>query len=51
MNKKFTYEELQKLSIMTGAGLMECKKTLEETNGDYELAALIIFKKPRIMYI
>ena len=30
--------EVKKLRDMTGAGMMECKKALTETNGDFEKA-------------
>ena len=31
--------DVKKLREMTGAGMMECKKVLEEANGDKEKAA------------
>jgi len=30
--------DVNKLRQMTGAGLMDCKKALSETNGDFEAA-------------
>jgi elongation factor Ts len=35
-------EEVQKLREITGAGVMECKKALEETFGDFERAKILI---------
>ena len=40
-----TAAEVNKLRQMTGAGMMDCKKALEEANGDYEKASEIIRKK------
>ena len=37
--------EVAKLRKMTGAGMMDCKRALEEANGDYEQAVSIIRKK------
>ncbi len=37
--------DIQKLRKMTGAGMMDCKKALEESNGDFEKAVEIIRKK------
>ncbi len=37
--------EVNKLRQMTGAGMMDCKKALEEANGDYDLATDILRKK------
>lgn len=34
---------------MTGAGMMDCKKALEEANGDYEKATEIIRKKGQLV--
>ena len=35
---EITAADVMKLRKMTGAGMMDCKKALEETNGDYERA-------------
>ena len=32
--EKFTAKDVQSLRQKTGAGMMECKKALEETSGD-----------------
>ena len=37
--------EVNKLRQMTGAGLMDCKKTLQETNGDFEAAVDFLRKR------
>jgi elongation factor Ts len=34
---------------MTGAGMMDCKKALEEANGDYEQAVAVIRKKGQLV--
>jgi elongation factor Ts len=44
-----TAAEINKLRQMTGAGLMDCKKALEEANGDYEKAQEIIRKKGQLV--
>ena len=44
-----TAAEVNKLRQMTGAGMMDCKKALEEANGDYEKAAEIIRKKGQLV--
>ena len=36
--EKFTAKDVQALRQKTGAGMMECKKALEETNGDMDKA-------------
>ena len=41
--------EINKLRQMTGAGMMDCKKALEESNGDYEKAQEIIRKKGQLV--
>ena len=41
--------EISKLRKMTGAGMMDCKKALEEANGDYEQAVSIIRKKGKLI--
>ena len=38
-------EDIKKLRNMTGAGMMDCKKALEETNGDIQASIEIIRKK------
>ena len=37
-----TMDEIKKLRAMTGAGMMDVKKTLEETDGDVERAATLL---------
>ncbi len=39
------FNNVKKLREMTSAGLMDCKKSLEESNGDIEKAAEILRKK------
>ena len=41
--------EVAKLRKMTGAGLMDCKKALEESGGDYDQAISIIRKKGQLI--
>ena len=41
----FTAKDVQELRQRTGAGMMECKRALEETNGDKEKAAENLRKK------
>jgi len=41
--------EVQKLRKMTGAGMMDCKKALEEANGDYDKAIDIIREKGQLV--
>ena len=41
--------EVAKLRKMTGAGMMDCKKALEEANGDYERAQEIIREKGKLI--
>lgn len=41
--------EVAKLRKMTGAGMMDCKKALEEANGDYDEAISIIRKKGQLV--
>ncbi|HAA82586.1 MAG TPA: elongation factor Ts, partial [Thermotoga naphthophila] len=36
---------IKKLREMTGAGILDCKKALEEANGDMEKAVEILRKK------
>ena len=37
-----TADLVKELREMTGAGMMECKKALEETNGDIEKAVELL---------
>jgi elongation factor Ts len=41
--------EVAKLRKMTGAGMMDCKRALEEANGDYDEAVSIIRKKGQLV--
>lgn len=38
-------ENIKKLRDLTGAGVIDCKKALEEAKGDFEKAKEIIFEK------
>jgi len=40
-----TAQEVNKLRQMTGAGMMDCKKALVESDGDYDKAIEILRKK------
>ncbi|MDE6574633.1 MAG: elongation factor Ts, partial [Muribaculaceae bacterium] len=40
-----TLAEISKLRALTGAGMMDCKKALAETDGDMEAAVEILRKK------
>jgi len=42
---QITSEVVKKLRDKTGVGMMDCKKALEETNGDFEKAVEILRKK------
>ena len=42
---QITAADVSKLRKITGAGMMDCKKALEEANGDYDKAIEIIRKK------
>ncbi len=44
-----TAADVSKLRKMTGAGMMDCKHALEESNGDYEKAIEIIRKKGQLV--
>jgi len=44
-----TLEEISKLRKATGAGMMDCKKALEEANGDMEKAVDNIRKKGKLV--
>ncbi len=46
---QITAADVSKLRKMTGAGMMDCKKALEETNGDFEKAVEIIRKKGQLI--
>ena len=41
--------EIAKLRKMTGAGMMDCKKALEESNGDFDQAIDTIRKKGQLV--
>ena len=41
----FTAKDVQRLRQMTGAGMMDSKKALEETSGDFEAAAKLLREK------
>src|SRR5208337_2660507 len=41
--------DVNKLRQMTGAGMMDCKKALEETSGDFEKAIETIRKKGQLV--
>ena len=41
----FTAQDVAKLRAQTNAGLMDCKKALTETNGDFEKAAIWLREK------
>jgi elongation factor Ts len=38
-------EDVKRLREQTGAGIMDCKRALEESGGDYEKAALLLREK------
>ena len=40
-----TIQDIAKLRKMSGAGMMDCKNALEESNNDFEKAMEIIRKK------
>ena len=42
---KITAQDVNKLRQITGVGMMDCKKALEESNGDFESAIEILRKK------
>jgi elongation factor Ts len=44
-----TAADVSKLRKMTGAGMMDCKNALEESNGDYEKAVEIIRKRGQMV--
>ncbi|MBQ8845399.1 MAG: translation elongation factor Ts [Clostridia bacterium] len=41
----FTAQDVAKLRAQTGVGMMECKKALTESNGDFEKAIVILREK------
>lgn len=45
MSYKVAMEDIQKLRKSTGAGMMDCKKALQESEGNYDKAIEIIRKK------
>ncbi|MEI6410310.1 MAG: translation elongation factor Ts [Bacteroidota bacterium] len=45
MEVKITAADIQKLREITGAGMMDCKKALQESDGDYEAAQDYLRKK------
>lgn len=45
MEVKVSASDIQKLREMTGAGMMDCKKALQESNGDFEAAQDYLRKK------
>ena len=42
---KISASEVNKLRKMSGAGIMDCKNALVESNGDFDLAIEILRKK------
>ncbi|UCG26830.1 MAG: elongation factor Ts [Bacteroidales bacterium] len=46
---QITATEVSKLRKATGAGMMDCKKALEETNGNFDKAIEIIRKKGQLI--
>jgi elongation factor Ts len=45
MEVKVSLENINKLRTTTGAGMMDCKKALEEAGGDYEAAVDVLRKR------
>ena len=45
MTTMFTAADVKKLREMTGAGMMDCKKALQEAEGDIDKAIEILRKK------
>ena len=45
MSVKISAADVKKLRDMTGAGMMDCKKALNEAEGDFEKAIEILRKK------
>ncbi|MDR0668251.1 MAG: translation elongation factor Ts [Prevotellaceae bacterium] len=46
---EITAQDVVKLRQMTGAGMMDCKKALQEANGDFERAKEIIREKGKLV--
>ena len=46
---QITAQEVNKLRQMTGAGMMDCKKALQDANGDFERAKEIIREKGKLV--
>jgi elongation factor Ts len=46
---QITAADVSKLRKMTGAGMMDCKKALEESNGDFEKAVEVIRKRGQLV--
>jgi elongation factor Ts len=44
-----TAADVSKLRKMTGAGMMDCKNALEESNGDFDLAVDVIRKRGQLV--
>jgi elongation factor Ts len=42
---EFTAKDVQRLRQLTGAGMLDCKNALQETNGDFEAAARLLREK------
>jgi elongation factor Ts len=49
MNMAITAADVSKLRKMTGAGMMDCKHALEESNGNFEKAIEIIRKRGQLV--
>jgi elongation factor Ts len=45
MQKEISTETVQKLRELTGAGVMDCHRALQEANGDFDKAVAIIREK------
>ena len=45
----FTESEIKKLREVTGRGMMDCKKALIESDGDFDEAIKILEKTPKIL--
>ena len=43
----FSAADVKKLRELTGAGMMDCKKALEETDGDFDKAVELLRVKVR----
>ena len=42
---EFTAKDVQRLREMTGAGMMDCKRALTDSNGDMDAAVLFLREK------